>query len=112
MFEDMKSRGLRPNRSVYNALLMVLGPTGQTALSFQYFEEMQAKGIAGDIVTYNSLIGVCKTVGDWQKALQVRDPGVCVCVCVCAWVGPQHQSLVVYCVSFASCLLRVCVCLG
>uniref|UniRef100_A0A0G4HYV0 Pentacotripeptide-repeat region of PRORP domain-containing protein n=1 Tax=Chromera velia CCMP2878 TaxID=1169474 RepID=A0A0G4HYV0_9ALVE len=77
LFEELKSKGLRPNVFIFSALLTCLAraPGGSRwEKALEVFGEMERRGVKPDTVTFNVLISAMEKApggSQWEKALEV-----------------------------------------
>lgn len=57
--QEMRARGLEPNRVTYSALINACGRAGQLARAFQTLDEMVGAGIEPNVITWTTLIDAC-----------------------------------------------------
>lgn len=71
LFNEMKSRNLPANRTIYNELMDCFGKSGDVDTAFTLFNQSIAEGIPVQVHTFSILLKACAMAGQVDTAFYV-----------------------------------------
>ena len=71
LFNMMKKCNVRPDRVLYNTMIVACSRGGQDDEATSFFDAMVAEGIEPDTYSYNAYVNACARSGDLTKALSI-----------------------------------------
>ncbi|KAJ4828406.1 hypothetical protein Tsubulata_027359 [Turnera subulata] len=71
LFEEMRERGLAPDRYTYSMLITQFGKAGMFDSSLFWLQKMEQDRVSGDLVLYSNLIELSRKLCDYSKAISI-----------------------------------------
>jgi len=68
VFQEMRSRGIEPDRPAYNCILSACSKAGNLEKAWQVYQQMIEDGISLDAISYTNLIKACSVGGEITQA--------------------------------------------
>ncbi|XP_050879424.1 LOW QUALITY PROTEIN: pentatricopeptide repeat-containing protein At5g39980, chloroplastic [Lathyrus oleraceus] len=71
LFDEMRQKGLSPDRYTYSTLITCFSKQGLFDSSFFWLQQMERDKISGDLVLYSNLIEFARKLCDYSKAISI-----------------------------------------
>ncbi|KAK9061736.1 hypothetical protein SSX86_018922 [Deinandra increscens subsp. villosa] len=71
LFDEMRQRGLSPDRYTYSTLITQFGKEGKFDDALSWLQKMEQDHVSGDLVLYSNLIELSRKLCDYSKAISI-----------------------------------------
>ncbi|KAJ0464831.1 putative tetratricopeptide-like helical domain superfamily [Helianthus annuus] len=71
LFDEMRQRGLSPDRYTYSTLITQFGKEGRFDDALSWLQKMEQDHVSGDLVLYSNLIELSRKLCDYSKAISI-----------------------------------------
>ncbi|KAL5722505.1 hypothetical protein ACHQM5_006020 [Ranunculus cassubicifolius] len=71
LFDEMRQRGISPDRFTYSSLITCFGKQGMFDAALGWLQHMEQDRIKGDLVLYSNLIELSRKLCDYSKAISI-----------------------------------------
>ncbi|CAI8597977.1 unnamed protein product [Vicia faba] len=71
LFDEMRQKGLSPDKYTYSTLITYFSKQGLFDSSFFWLQQMERDRISGDLVLYSNLIELSRKMCDYSKAISI-----------------------------------------
>ncbi|GKD18858.1 pentatricopeptide repeat-containing protein, partial [Tanacetum coccineum] len=71
LFNEMREKGLSPDRFTYSTLITMFGKEGRFDEALGWLQKMESDRVSGDLVLYCNLIELSRKLCDFSKAIAI-----------------------------------------